>query len=149
MGGGCAMGREVDSHSATSPHGVPSPSGTILGKSSSFWNRCVWHQGKNYSCVVPSSTCLLSSLTLCPPPGSGWLFASPAHTGSLLQHREGLPGWVNILLAYICSSLKGHGWQEKRFTYYKFWNEINFKVFLIVRTVHSHGKKKSTYTEKS
>lgn len=32
---------------------------------------------------------------------------------------------------------------------YKFQNEISFKVFLIVKTVHSHGKKKSKYTEKS
>lgn len=41
------VGLEVESHPATSPNGVPSSSsGTTLRKSSSFWDRRVWHQGK-------------------------------------------------------------------------------------------------------
>ena len=111
------VGLEVESHPATSPHGMPSsPSGTILGKSSSFWDRHIWHQGKTTvawsltpSAGSPSSPCAhLLALAGC---------SYPAPTGSLLQHEEGLSGWVNILLTYICSSLKGHGWQEKRLIY--------------------------------
>ena len=120
---------EVESHPATSP-----PRRALL--TIRHHSRQVFQllgqthltPGENYSCVVPYSICWLSILTLCPPPGSGWLFVPRTHGFPIAA--PGRPFGVSQHSAYIHLLLIERAWVAGEETYLLI---INFKMKLVLK----------------
>ena len=115
---------EVESHPATSP-----PRRALL--TIRHHSRQVFQllgqthltPGENYSCVVPYSICWLSILTLCPPPGSGWLFVPRTHGFPIAA--PGRPfGIMAVILAWSMALQRDPG----RRWFHCFYREAHWNV---------------------
>lgn len=130
MGGGYAIG---GAGGRVSPHHLPLRRALLTIRHHSrqvfqLLGQTRLTPGENYSCVVPYSICRLCILTLCPPPGSGWLLA-PRTRGFPIA-APGRPFGVSQHFAYMHLLLSERAWVAGKETYLLI---INFKMKLVLK----------------